>query len=96
MSNRLIGPMRDTLYHKGEEVWLHPDKGEPQLRHRCRITKVDRYSGFGQTVLYDTDHTYPVEQKDKPTKMCKAEGISAHWFAPLSAINRLGELVADV
>lgn len=89
MSNRLIGPMRDTLYHKGEEVWLHPDKGEPQLRHRCRITKVSRYSGFGQTVLYDTDYTWVPEGRNEPSK---AVGINAHWFAPLSAINRLGEL----
>jgi len=89
MSSRLIGPMRDTTYHEGEEVWLHPNKGKPALRHRCRITRVHRYSGFGQTVLYNTDHTYLSDGKT-----CKAECISAHWFVPLSAIDRLGELIS--
>jgi hypothetical protein len=90
--SRLIGPMRDTAYHEGEEVWLHPDKRSPELRHRCRITKVHRYSGFGQSVLYDTDHTYPAV-KDGKTKLCTAKGIDAHWIAPISAVDRLGALL---
>lgn len=74
-------------FRVGEEVWLHPDKGEPALRHRCRITNVATYPGA--VVLYDTDYTWMAEGRDEPSL---AVGMSAHWLAPLSAIDRLGDV----
>lgn len=80
---------QDGGYREGEEVWLHPVKYKPWIRHRCRITKVKRYPPQGQTVLYDTDYTWMAEGRTEPSK---AVGLNAHWLAPISAVDRLAAL----
>lgn len=71
----------------GDPVWLHPDKDSTE-RHLGKITKVKCYGAHPtriHTILYDTDI---VLGKNNPVR-----GISVHWFRPVSAIDRLGDLL---
>ena len=90
MSDEPPFPVPEPAFQKGEQVWLHPDKGKPHIRHLCRITKVHRYGKWGQTVYYDTDYEYTATDTGR---LCKAAGLSAHWMRPISAIDRLAGLV---
>ena len=91
-------------YAVGEEVWLYPDNARPNLRQRCRITEVHEFGVSKDrlhTILYDTDYTWIGKHRvwDEGTgrfieesKVCHAVGLSPRWLAPLSAIDRLGDL----
>lgn len=70
----------------GDHIYLCPHKKKPN-KLRGRITNVNRYGAYGQTITYDTD----IPWGDMPDGV---GGLSGHWLEPVPAVELLGEIDA--